>query len=63
MNGKENVNEEENVFEEENVNEENFSKIINIDENDEAGDQDNIITNSTFINPSQFEQSTSDIFF
>ena len=55
VNEKENVNEEENVFEEENVNEKNFSKIINIDENDEAGDQDNIITNSTFINPSQLE--------
>ena len=63
LNDKKSVNEEENVYEEEHVNEENLSKIINVDENDESGDQDNIITNSTFINPSQFEQSTSGIFF
>ena len=44
------------------MNEENLSKIINVDETDEDGDQDNMITNYTFINPSQFEQSTSGIF-
>jgi hypothetical protein len=38
-------------------------KKINLDENDKAGDQENMISNNTFINPSQFEQTTSGIFF
>ena len=63
VNVEENVIDEENVYEDENVNDENLSKIINIDENDEAENLDNLITNSTFINPSQFEQSSSGLFF
>ena len=58
----ENMNEEENQNEAETVNEEHLTKIINVDENDEVDDQENTVTNYTFINPSQFEQSSSAIF-
>ena len=40
-----------------------MSKIIDVDEKDETDDQENMITNSTFINPSQFEESSSGISF
>jgi hypothetical protein len=58
-----NINEEENENETETVNEEQLSKIINVDENDELDDQENMVTNSTFINPSQFEHSSRGTFF
>ena len=51
------------VIEEENVNEEDSIKIIDIDEKDETDDQEQMITNSTFINPSQFDESSNGIFF
>jgi hypothetical protein len=38
------------------------SKIINVDENDEAENLDKMITNSTFINPSQFKKYSSGLF-
>ena len=44
--------------------EEDSSKIIDVvDEKDETDEQENMITNSTFINPSQFDQSCNGIFF
>ena len=40
--------------------EDDSSKIIDVvDEKDETDEQENMITNSTFINPSQFDQSCS----
>ena len=38
-------------------------KIVDVDEKDKTDDHENMISNSTFINPSQFEQSSSGILF